>query len=1269
MAPKPDEGADGRTGGDDALCFTTGFSTAFFGAGALHAYLAADRKRPAVAAGISMGAISAAVTQRAYRDLERPRDEGVPLEARRWAFFRRYLSLLTDEPLRLFTRSLPTLSDFFSSSSEVLDRSTPEHLKEDELLVVAQRERLVRYGRWLAGLPLRIGDLARLARRYVECKERKGVKQLASGALLLLLLCRVATRLGTYIALHPVFGRPAKRAANEAAKQAKAKQAKATQAKATQAKTKSGEEPVRRKRVRPPAPARESGPLLGWRPWLAALALLVVSVALPSLLAASGTWAFHEGGRPFGLSPWLVGLLGAALCLVALLVYGGALGLLGLALKSADTRLGGGILRDFYLQRALDELFRESPETEPLLEHDDTSLLVVLTTLECLKVKGSGGTTHPTVDQFAVRPGVPLVEALRAAVVVPGLLPPLVVDKGSLNSWLPEGIERSDGSKEVFHLIDGGVIRTNPLPALFEYLAPRPGDADKDERAKVAQRLVERERVRGAPAMHVVFGMPTRPLPDDGRSATLARYEQAIEERGHLDVVDVGLMSSRLSQRVDLELEIEQARFTAKLEKIVEKHEGASPGRRTLPLTPHPVAPEDELIFQNPLAPTRTEILTTVAAGCRRTLEELYRRELIELSRSRDDELRAGGVACRDLLRRVGGRRLPLLDEAQPPGLSEVCQRCAKVLQVTVDHRASAATDASLSTLDAENAARKLSRRALASGLEGAPQRWRPRVVFVASGGVFRGSFHAGMIAALGLLRLRPDFVVGASVGSLMGAAYASMWRGSDPGATPRELLALDPQADKLVGNLTALLLRVDKNIAVTKSLLSAARELSTRAEAIRLSPRHLRAKIRQKSHDDPGFATIGAPADLVDAISLLLLLPHRKTARIAAELVAGHGSRAVAQLLQGLKAETLRRLDVEKALMGTSMLEPAARRLLESHSSRLSTRQPFAEDQVSFFATATNLRTQELALFGLDERYPGMPFDFVKGVLASAAFPAVFSPIPESDIFPGSGRRDVLYADGGLFDNLPFLPVMDVLGATQIAANRRDTLEFLEERHKAPDLLLVGALNVRPEASDFDSRLGGSFAKVHGRATSLSHNAKIRNVQRAMERADGQVERLLSQRHRLHSDLPLDDVERRFVDRIVSAVVHPVFPLDGEHLNGTFHFAPSVGLDERRLHRSIANGCFQTLRSFADDAGRSSGHERTLRVLQEEGRMVPVRVASERDAARGHCPYFVANPRAPIVCPFRRREDGQDHGEIHRACIKDRAHKAEHERSSSGKR
>ena len=80
----------------DAVCFTAGAPGAFFSAGVIHAHMAADRRTPLVVAGISTGAISAALMQRVYRDflaVKDARHDDFTLEAARWKTIRNYITL------------------------------------------------------------------------------------------------------------------------------------------------------------------------------------------------------------------------------------------------------------------------------------------------------------------------------------------------------------------------------------------------------------------------------------------------------------------------------------------------------------------------------------------------------------------------------------------------------------------------------------------------------------------------------------------------------------------------------------------------------------------------------------------------------------------------------------------------------------------------------------------------------------------------------------------------------------------------------------------------------------------------------------------------------------------------------------------------------------------------------------------------------------------------------------------------------------------------
>jgi hypothetical protein len=160
--------------GQDAICFTAGFTGGPFGAGVTHAHLAADRPKPVVVAGISFGALNAVVMQRCYKELLDEKQQGTDpahFEAKRWTFFRRYLTALWEQPLDAIWDGLPDQADLFADKQPISDPSTPPHFKKAEEDALHQRYILVKLGRWLARLPLKVSTVTKLIVAYVRYKE------------------------------------------------------------------------------------------------------------------------------------------------------------------------------------------------------------------------------------------------------------------------------------------------------------------------------------------------------------------------------------------------------------------------------------------------------------------------------------------------------------------------------------------------------------------------------------------------------------------------------------------------------------------------------------------------------------------------------------------------------------------------------------------------------------------------------------------------------------------------------------------------------------------------------------------------------------------------------------------------------------------------------------------------------------------------------------------------------------------------------------------
>ena len=891
-----------------------------------------------------------------------------------------------------------------------------------------------------------------------------------------------------------------------------------------------------------------------------------------------------------------------------------------------------GLFPDLYLRIILERLFgrddaRTSSEQEPVVSGGPGYPAAVLVAAP-LQILSDINEPRPS-DQLYAKPGTPLTHALRCALAVPPLLSPVRLEGDERAYWLrPNALKKEQEVEEEdrqrgrrkraappIDLVDGSVIRQNPLPALFTFLRHGPVAAEM-EAMNDGQR----------PAIHVVYGVPIEGLHDGEPGA------------GEIPntIVDVGLASLRLSQRRDTQLEVLQTNMIARLEALTP---GYSDRSATRALYVDEIAPEQDLTFDNQVAPDGEEVLTGVAAGCRRSLQTIYAHRLRLYKGPTDAE---GAIPCEEFVRS--------LDRGSPgdgrPGLPEVCSRCTGLLQRPGPRRETATVGRFLSPA--------VNHSAEHPQLTGE----QPRIVFVASGGVFRGAFHIGLLAALKALNVKPDLIVGASVGTLMGGALGTLW--------------CRPEVDMLA-KLVELFLKVDEKVALTRTLKNASREMGIRGRSVRLSPRRVRRLVRRGGRGDAGYAATGAPSALIDALSDLLLIPHHYTRTIAAEFVAGHGQAAAKMLIAQLRTETIERLGIDTAVLGASLLElQAAEMLTDGTPTSRFNRQPFQKDGIAFFCTTTDLRTQSSLVLGGNGPYPNAPYDFVEAALSSSAFPAVFGPRAESQVFPGTGRADVLFADGGMFDNLPFLPAIEILargqqGYRQTHGSGETPEASLERRLANPDLLIAGALDPRSETDPDARETFGSIGMLHRRAASLKHNVKIREVEYAARRVNSLLLRL-----RIDPPAWLQKTGPTVLDEVVNAGVLAVFPASREHLNGTFAFCASTGLKRRRVQKSIADGCYQTLRSFArhqEDARAQPASlttdpalltTRAVDSLTRAGRIAKVVAAWDPDRGRRFCPFFKVEG-SRFECPFALDEHNQTRRSplvrgVHHECLADAA-------------
>lgn len=427
-------------------------------------------------------------------------------------------------------------------------------------------------------------------------------------------------------------------------------------------------------------------------------------------------------------------------------------------------------------------------------------------------------------------------------------------------------------------------------------------------------------------------------------------------------------------------------------------------------------------------------------------------------------------------------------------------------------------------------------------------------------------------------------------------------------------------------------------------------------------------------SRDDPGFAATGAPPILIDALSDLFMMPREGTTAVARRFIGGDVTGAVAEFGRLAKAHTLPRFGIENAFMGSSLIEGVARRLLGDEKGRinLKTQQPYmqkgranAETDVAFFATTTDLGTEATFWLGDESSQKGSEYDFVEAALCSSAFPFVFSPRRASDLYPGNGNREQRYSDGGLFDNLPFGPATGLLAdAQRIGSKQQPLLQALADRRNAPDLFLVGALDLNPETDPNGSRPFDSRAGISKRGGALRKNVKIRSFERVSAKVDRQLKAVCDS-----GQVRPEDAD--FLAGVVNAAVLPIFPTDMDHINPTFAFCATMDFKPKRVALSIANGCFQTLAGLTVkdpvDPSDESLTERSLQALRN-GRIAKVfwHEPSDEQRARanaGSCPYFSKDGETSgLACPFHSASNAGDSSRagdrVHRECGVDRAHR-----------
>ena len=386
------------------------------------------------------------------------------------------------------------------------------------------------------------------------------------------------------------------------------------------------------------------------------------------------------------------------------------------------------MVHDYHLKYALTTLFGKDAYS-PTLDDNPFPVVLVATPLQSIG-------TEPTLNNqlWASAASKPkLVDVLRATLAVPVMLDPLAVQGEDLTVWYKTDTDKDTKNLD---LVDASIVRQNPLPALFNFL----------RREKKLVNFLGSESSSHA-KVHVVYSVPAQPPGSDGTEK--------------LDnIIDVAFLSLRLAKRRDINLEIDQTNFIARLAYVTNdllkqfSPDIKAPDDPIFPIFADHISPSNDLTFANALAPTRDEVLKHAAAGCKATLQQLYAPQISHIG--------GAGIDCPTFLSMLRTAKDP--DFKGPAGLPEICRHCSKQLQ--------ASQDSGTKAVFAEEEVQKWrDRKTFPPNFRNHGQRTadsicRQRGCVQRTVSRRHDQCHAGT-------NIKPDLIVGASVGTLVGAALA----------------------------------------------------------------------------------------------------------------------------------------------------------------------------------------------------------------------------------------------------------------------------------------------------------------------------------------------------------------------------------------------------------------------------------------------------------------------------------------------------------------